>query len=143
MPARSKQYRPFARQALVKTAGSATPTPAHIPDAFRTLRDRLTRTLVPVFGPAAIEALFERSLHLAVDEFEWLAESLSRNGQKGPDVPEIPGTATADNVLDAFSALIAFDIGLLVEFVGEDLIRPLVQKAWGPLGRLPTNGESH
>ena len=66
--------------------------------------------------------------------------SVSRD--KVPDASEIPAAATADNVLDAFTAVIAYDIGLLVEFVGEDLILPLVQKAWGPVGRLPASGGS-
>ena len=142
MPARSKPYRQFARQALVKTASSATPTQTDLADAFGTLRDRFMRTLVPVFGPVAIEALFERSLHLAVDEFAWLADSLSAARTRVPDVSGIPDAATAENVLDAFTAVIAYDIGLLVALVGEDLILPLVQKAWGPVGRLPTSGES-
>ena len=142
MPARSKPYRQFARQALVKTTSSATPTQTHVADAFRTLRERLKRTLVPVFGPVAVEALFERSVHLVNDEFHWLAVAMSSSGDKVPDVSRIPGGATAENVLEALTAVLAYDIGLLVEFVGEDLILPLVHKAWGPIGRLPTRGES-
>lgn len=142
MPAGFKRYRQFARQALVKTASSATPTQTHIADAFRTLRDRLKRTLAPIFGPVAIEALFERSVHIAGDEFAWLSDAMSAGREKAPDIAAIPGTATAEDVLDAFAAVIASDIGLLVEFVGEDLILPLVQKAWGPVGRLPASSES-
>jgi hypothetical protein len=143
MPAGSHRYRQFAQQALVKTASSATPSHTHLADAFRLLRDRLTRTLVPIFGPVAIDALFERSVHLAADEASWLAAALSATAEKNPDVSKIPATTTADSVLGAFTAVIAYDIGLLVEFVGEDLILPLVQKAWGPIGRLPIGGESH
>jgi hypothetical protein len=142
MPARSKPYRQFARQALVKTASSSTPTQAHLANAFGTLRDRFTRTLVPVFGPVAIEALFERSVHLATDEFCWLADYMAASRDKAPDAPDIPPAASAQNVLDAFTAVLAYDIGLLVEFVGEDLIMPLVQKAWGSIGRPATSGES-
>jgi hypothetical protein len=142
MPVRSKPYRQFARQALVKTTSSATPSQTHLADAFGTLRESLKRTLVPVFGPVAVDALFERSVHLVNDEFHWVAASISGKGGKVPDVSRIPGGATVDNVLDALTAVIAYDIGLLVEFVGEDLILPLVHKAWGPVGRLPTSGES-
>jgi hypothetical protein len=106
------------------------------------LRDRLKRTIVPIFGPVAVEALFERSVGLAVDEFHWLEDSMSGSQDKVPDLSGIPAGATAENVLDALTAVLAYDIGLLVEFVGEDLILPLVQKAWGPIGRLPTSGES-
>ena len=143
MPAGSHRYRQFAQQALVKTASSATHSHTHVADAFRILRDRLTRTLVPIFGPVAIDALFERSVLLATDEASWLAAAMAATAEKTPDVSKIPAQATADSVLGAFTAVIAYDIGLLVEFVGEDLILPLVQKAWGPIGRLSTSGESH
>ena len=142
MPARSKHYRQFARQALAQDSEFGNAHSAQHRRRVRILRDRLRRTLVPVFGPVAIEALFERSLHLADDEFAWLSDSISASREKVSDVPEIPATVTAENVLDAFTAVTAFDIGLLVEFVGEDLILPLVQKAWGPIGRLPARGES-
>lgn len=67
---------------------------------------------------------------------------MSGSREKVPDASAIPAAVTAENVLDAFTTVIAYDIGLLVEFVGEDLILPLVQKAWGPIGRLPTGDES-
>ena len=142
MPAGSHRYRQFAQQALLKTASSAAPSSTHVADAFRILRDRLTRTLVPIFGPVAIDALFERSVLLATDEASWLAAVMSATAEMTPDLSKIPAQATGDSVLGAFTAVIAYDIGLLVEFVGEDLILPLVQKAWGPIGHLPMSGES-
>jgi hypothetical protein len=34
-------------------------------------------------------------------------------------------------MLNGLAAVLAFDVGLLVTFVGDDLILPLVQQAWG------------
>jgi hypothetical protein len=139
MPAGSKRYHEFTRQVLVTTASPATPS--HNLETFRALRDRLRQTLVPIFGHVAIDALFERSVALATDDFVWLPDAMGARGTNASEV-SIPSATTADTLLDGFAAVMAYDIGLLIEFVGEDLILPLVQKAWGPIGRLPANGES-
>lgn len=132
----SKRFRQYTRQVLVHSASSATPSPSDIAAAFQTSRERLMRTLVGIFGSAATDALFERSAHLVNDEFAWLADSIS--AAKVLEVSGIPSAKTADDVLDGLAAILAYDIGLLVALVGEDLILPLVQKAWDPNARPAT-----
>jgi hypothetical protein len=143
MPANSHRYRQFARQALLQRASAAEAlSHSEVVDAFQALRQRLMQTLAAIFGSAAIDALFERSAHLAAIEFAWLADVLPAGSHATvTDVSMIPAPKTADHVVDGFAAALAYDIGLLVALVGEDLILPLVQKAWGP-GRPPTASES-
>ena len=137
MDASSNRYRQFARGALVKTANSAAPTHSQLMIAFRTLRERLSRTLVPVFGSTAIDALFDRSRHLATDEFPWFAELLPDGGEKAVDPSKVAHLAAIDALREGLAAMLAHDIGLLVALVGEDFIMPLIHKAWGAAGRLP------
>jgi hypothetical protein len=138
MDASSNRYRQFARGALVKTANSAAPTHSQLITAFQTLRERLARTLTPVFGSMAVDALFDRSRHLATDEYPWLAELMPDRGGKAIDPSKVAVLAAIDALQDGFAAMLAHDIGLLVALVGEDFIMPLTHKAWGTAGRLST-----
>ena len=138
MDASSNRYRQFARGALVKTANSAAPTHSQLTAAFETLRERLARTLIPVFGSTAVYALFDRSRHLATDEFPWFADLLPDRGEKAIDASRVADLAAIDALREGFAAMLAHDIGLLVALVGEDFIMPMMQKAWGVAGRLPT-----
>jgi hypothetical protein len=143
MPARSHPYRQFARQALVEKVSTATPDHTQVAEGFKSLRQRLAETLVPIFGATAIDALFERSRHLAVQEFAWITDVLSAD--RGPhdiDMPTVAPITNTDEMFDGLGAVLAHDIGLLAALVGKDLILPLVGKAWGTIGRLRTGGES-
>jgi hypothetical protein len=138
MDASSNRYRQFARGALLKTANNATPTHSQLSEAFQTLRERLARTLVPIFGSTAIDALFDRSRHLTTDEYLWLADLMPDHGGKAIDPSKIASLAAIDALRDGFATMLGHDIGLLVALVGEDFIMPLVHKAWGAAGRLPS-----
>jgi hypothetical protein len=134
VPANSTHYRQFARQALLAKVNSVTATHTDIAAAFQVLRTCLARTLVPIFGSVATDALFTRSAHLLIDEFAWLSDVLSfaprLNDINASGIPAKP----ADDVIDGFAAILACDIALLATLVGEDVILPLVRKAWDVTG---------
>jgi hypothetical protein len=143
MSAGLHRYRQFARRALIQAASTAAPTPPELAAAFQSLRDRLAHTLGGVFGPPAIDALFERARSLTADEFPWIAdiESIGRRDEVVDG--SIWRAHSADVVADGLAALLAHDIELLVGLVGDDLILPLIQKAWGGAMSLPSiDGES-
>lgn len=133
MSLRSPLLRRFVKRVIVETAGVASPTPSQSASAFDTLCERLRRRLLPLFGTPAIEALFARALHLATTDFPWLVKVIPPGAQQcsldqtAPWASEIP-LADLD---EALAAVLAYDVALLSEFVGSDLIYPLVQDAWG------------
>jgi len=142
MPAGFHRYRQFARRALIQTANTNTPTPPQIAAAFQSLRDRLAHTLGGVFGPPAIDALFERATLLAAQEFAWIAEAGSI-GQRDEEVDgSVWRTHSPAVVADGLATLLGHDIDLLVGLVGDDLILPLIQKAWGGAVTPSMDGES-
>jgi hypothetical protein len=133
MPARSHRHRPFARRALLDAVGCATPNNHQLSEAFAALRARLVRSLEPIFGTVAVETLFERSRHLAAEEFSWLPALLPARTGAAPLA--VAPSVSAEELLNGLAAVLAFDVGLLVGLVGHDLVLPLMQKAWGPIGR--------
>jgi hypothetical protein len=139
MPLNSHQHRPEVRQALLRIAASAHPDPKHTIDAFNVLRTALRRRLEPMFGPSAVDALFVRSRALAAHEFGWLNDVL-RDGARSFPVETEPA-ANPGQLLDGLVAVLSHDIALLIGFVGEDFVMPLVRQIWST--RLPnTTDES-
>jgi hypothetical protein len=121
MALHSPSLRRFVSRALVDTTGVAEPDRAQLASAFDTLCRRLRDRLQPLFGTAAVGALFVRSVHVATGEYPWLGEIVLK-GQ------------------DSCSVVLAHNIGLLSAFVGEDLVLPLVQQAWGGSGASASEG---
>src|SRR3954447_2429669 len=78
----SPHLRRFVRRSLVAATGAATPDRAQLASAFDMLCDRFRTRLHPVFGTAAIAALFARALQLATAEFRWLAELVRKDGER-------------------------------------------------------------
>jgi hypothetical protein len=83
-----------------------------------------------------------RAVHVATGEFSWLREIVS-NGQE-PCVSDRIASVEAleiDALEEGLAAVLAHNIGLLNAFVGEDLVLPLVQQAWGVIEAPRTEGE--
>jgi hypothetical protein len=138
----SPSLRRFVRRALVDTTGVAQPDRAQLAFAFETLCQRLRQRLQPLFGSAAVSALFVRSVHVAAAEYPWLGEIAARS----KDSCSLEGIATleslaVDTLNDSLAAVLAHNIGLLSAFVGEDLVLPLVQQAWGVGGAPGSEGD--
>jgi hypothetical protein len=127
MTVSSPELRRFVRRALIDATGVAAPEPQAVADAFTMLCKRLHRRLQPLFGTVAVNALFGRAMHLAASEFPWLADVVTVNG----DHCSVKQDATVERLTDGLAALLAHDIGLLSTFIGEDIVLPLVQQAWG------------
>ena len=126
---------------MVQRLGAA-PSQKQVCEGFKALRERLGETFIPVFGAIAIDALFERSRYLTAQEFTWLPDVMPGPSATSLDLAALCRVKTADEALDGFATMLAHDIGLLTTLVGDDLVWPLVEKAWGSIGHLPTSAES-
>jgi hypothetical protein len=127
-----RSLRRFVRRALVDATGAAAPDRAQVAAAFDLLCEHLNRQLKPLFGATAVNALFVRAVHVASAEFSWLPEVLP-NGQD-PCVSDrlaSEGHLDIETLTEGLAVVLAHNIGLLNTFVGEDLVLPLVQQAWG------------
>src|SRR5215204_3082625 len=76
MPLGPAALRRFVRHTLVAATGVATPDASQIASSYDRLCDSLRARLYPLFGVAAIDALFARGLHLAAADFPWLKDVL-------------------------------------------------------------------
>jgi hypothetical protein len=137
MTSSSPQLRRFVRRALVDATGAASPDRAQLVSAFDSLCQRLLERLRPLFGTTAVAALFARALHVARSEFPWLEHVVPKDADScsAEGLASVGGLDLA-SLADGLAAVLAHDIGLLSALVGEDLILPLVQQAWGA-ARLP------
>jgi hypothetical protein len=134
--------RRFVRRALVDATGAASPDPAQLASAFDLLCERLRRQLKPLFGAAAANALFVRAVHVAAAEFSWLREVLpSDTDPCASDRIASVEAPAIETVEEGLAAVLAHNIGLLNTFLGEDLVLPLVQQAWGVIDTPRTGGE--
>ena len=125
----SLRYRPLARQALINVVGVDAPTDRIIADGFNTLNDQLIAALQRLFGAAPTRALVERSQQLAEKDYAFLHAILKQeNGRlhAGTGGQQL----SADELMAALSAVLAHEIDLLTVLLGEDLVMPLVNRAW-------------
>jgi hypothetical protein len=138
----SPSLRRFVRRALFDATGVMEPDRAQLASAFDALCQDLRERLQPVFGTAAVGALFARSVHVATSEFAWLDDVLSKT--QGPCA--VDGNTSLEKLdvstlAEGLSAVLAHNIGLLTAFVGEDVVLPLVEQAWGRVERPRTEGD--
>jgi hypothetical protein len=134
--------RRFVRRALVAATATAARKPRQLAAAFDDLCERLQHQLIPLFGTTAVNALFVRAVHVANTDFPWLGDLL-RNGQKTCAAEGIASLdqIDTDTLEEGLAAVLAHHIGLLNTFVGEDLVLPLVQQAWGMVDASRTESE--
>jgi hypothetical protein len=124
--------RRFVKRALVDATGAADPDPSQLASAFNALCSRLRERLQPLFGTTAVTTLFARALHVATLEFQWLGEVVGKDRDGcSADVAASQREVDRGDLEDGLAAVLAHTIGLLSTFVGEDLVLPLVQEAWG------------
>jgi hypothetical protein len=124
--------REFVLRAFAQHAKNQSANAAHITATFDTLCERLRTRLQPLFGNAATQALFRRALQVATAEFEWLTPLVPRGADQcaSDELARPMARLTADDLQRGLATVLAYDIALLSEFVGSDLIMPLVQEAW-------------
>jgi hypothetical protein len=137
-----RSLRRFVRRALVDATGAAAPNRAQLAAAFDLLCERLSRQLKPLFGATAVNALFVRAVHVAAAEFSWLSDVLPND--QAPCVSNrigSDGDLDIETLTEGLAVVLAHNIGLLSTFVGEDLVLPLVQQAWGVIEAPRTEAE--
>jgi hypothetical protein len=127
----SPHVRRLARRALVDAIGGRTADPQALAVAFNGLCTRLRRRFQSLFGTTAVNALFARSLHVATSEFPWLSEVFATGDDCSPQALTNVQGAEMSVFEEGLAAVLAHNIGLLSTFVGEDLVLPLVEEAWG------------
>jgi hypothetical protein len=134
--------RRFVRRALVDATGTRSEDPRQLAVAFDSLCERLHRQLQALFGIAAVSALFVRAVHVSTAEFPWLS-NLLRKDEKACAGDRVASLDQLDieTLEEGLAAVLAHHIGLLNTFVGEDLVLPLVQQAWGVIEVPRTEGE--
>jgi hypothetical protein len=133
MPVSSPRLRRFVKHALVGATGARPADRAQLASSFDLLCERLRARLHPLFGPAAIAALFARALHVTTVEFPWLAHVVPKDGERCSleGLERVSGEVERDAIEDGLAAVLAHEIGLLSAFIGEDFVMPLVEAAWG------------
>ena len=125
----SLRFRPLARQALANAVGVDAPTDTKITDGFNVLNDRLIAALQRLFGADPTRALVVRSQQLAERDYAFLHAILKH--ENGHLHAGLAGQSlSADELMAALSAVLAHEIDLLTALVGEDLVMPLVSRAW-------------
>jgi hypothetical protein len=140
MPLTTPQLRRFVRRTLVTAAGANRPTHAQLGAAFDLLCHGLTGQLQPLFGGAAVAALFARAHHLTATEFPWLGDVIPAGG--GQCSPHKLEAAAGEILQEGLAALLANEIGLLSAFIGEDFVLPMVQEAWSAAAASDSRGSS-
>jgi hypothetical protein len=132
MPSSSLTLRRFVRHALVGATGVAAPDRTQLAAAFDLLCERLRARLHPMFGSAAVGALFGRAHRVATAEFTWLNEVVPRDGERCSlkGVEAVSHQVEPEMMAEGLAAVLAHDIGLLSTFIGDDLVMPLVEEAW-------------
>jgi hypothetical protein len=135
-------HRPLVRTALLDATGTQAPSRAQVVVAFNSLCDRLGAVLEPLFGRRAVDALFTRARHLASQDFPPLASALGPHEHRCRlDAFDERGASAAD-AAEMLAALLAYKIELLTTLVGEDLVMPLIRRAWPAAARNVTNDET-
>jgi len=123
------------RRALAGNRKKSAPRPsvAWLADAFDARSEELRQRLNVLFGPAAIDALFAHALRVAGAEHTWLADAvqLTSQGLSTQRLREngtVPGAVAVEKAL---VAILATALEALVNFIGRELVLPIVADSWG------------
>lgn len=129
MPAIENSNRLMIRRILTASAELPGPLSAQ-------LWTQLAACLVPIVGKDGFQALYDRSLHLAAVNYEWLPSTGGHRFEAG-DTPfsGLAGSLQGKPAHEALEACI-FLLGTFVDnlclLIGEHLATNLIRAAWGP-----------
>lgn len=132
----SPAARTLARQVLALEAGGQLRAEELARAVERACR-RLRLHLADVIGPVGFDSLLTRALRLAQGEVPALerialAEDLEPSLQGAHEFAATHGPVAAG---DAFAAILAHFIWLLITFIGEDLGLHLIRETWPEIAR--------
>lgn len=122
----------LAGRLIAHAESAGTDTQAVATQVYRAL----FATLTPIIGGAGVDALFARSVKLAVVEFPPLAELVlppvapDGDAKLGDYVASVLGALPPDAVAGVAVGMLAVLIGLLENFIGEALVWQIVRKAY-------------
>jgi hypothetical protein len=134
MTGSTPELRALARRLVAfgsRTAGDA----AEVVHAMEAACGRLNAQLEGLIAPAGVRALLRRALSVATAEFAWLTGVGVEDGGRCSFVglrEAVQGRSFSE-VDEAFVAVVANVLWLLVTFIGEDLTLRLVREAWPEL----------
>ena len=92
----------------------------------------LARVVAPIIGDIGVNALTDRALHLAEDEYTWLRPARERTPAEG-GFAHVSGALKAQDAAvatEAAATVFARFLGLLATFIGEPLAMRLARQAW-------------
>jgi hypothetical protein len=104
--------------------------------------EELVEMFAAVVGSHGVLALLERSLRLLESERAWLGPAI---GAEAPfeSLRTCLGEQETRTALEAGVVLIATLVGLLATFIGEGLVRQLIEEAWPGVLTRHTVGEEN
>jgi hypothetical protein len=123
--------RELALKVMAHHTGPAAGAEA-IAAAARRAYDDLARVSAPLIGQGGFEALTDRALHLARQEFPCLVHTPDPEHAAGSFSQVVVCLERQDPAVatEAAAAVFATLTGLLVTFIGEPLTTRLLRKAW-------------
>jgi hypothetical protein len=123
--------RPLAARVLMHRAGPDADAAAVAAAASRAY-DELVPVLAPLIGRVGIDALAARALHLAQQEYPWLANTADSEQSERLFSHVSFSLERQDPALaaEAAAAVLATFTGLLVRLIGEPFAARLVRQAW-------------
>jgi hypothetical protein len=116
---------------------------AQVAEAAEAAFEKLRLHLSTFLGPDGFQTLLERALTLARAEFPWLGvvQAGDDGSLKGLLLAAAHGRDPAE-AADGFTAVLAQFLGLLVDFIGEDLTLRLLRGVWPALDA-PSDPQPH
>jgi hypothetical protein len=123
--------RQLALKVLEKHAGPTAGADA-LAAATHRAYEELARVSAPLIGQGGVDALTGRALHLAHQEYPWLAHTREPKQAEETFAQVIVSLKRQDPAVatEAAKAVLATFTGLLVTFIGEPLTAYLLRKAW-------------
>ena len=124
--------RDFAKRLIACETNGNGPAGKRTPAAFRVCA-KLDSHLSTLMGHAGFRALLARSLALAATEVHWLgAVKVKANGSLD-GLAELALLVDPNEFAEGAVVLVAQLLGLLADFIGEDLTLHLVRDVWPDL----------
>jgi hypothetical protein len=121
-----------AQRVMNAQAAAAPATAAAAAEALQTSCGALYRILETAMGAAGLHALLERSIQITARDYPWIAAVkpgiASDCALAG--LTEAAGQRNVDEVTEAYTALLAAIIWLLIRLIGDDLTLRFVRHAW-------------
>jgi hypothetical protein len=122
----------IARRVMKAEAGSTPATATAAGEALQGSCGALYRILETAMGASGLHALIQRAIQITSRDYPWLA---AVTPGKAADcalagLPEAAGQRELEEVSEAYTALLATLIWLLITLIGEDLTLRFVRHAW-------------